>query len=79
MSALYGKVGPTEFGLIVTLGYFSPQAITFARNKSNLRLIDGDDLVELILAHYEQLDSKYKAMVPLQRVYVPEPADEDDQ
>lgn len=79
VSALYGKVGPTEFGLIVTLGYFSPQAITFARNKSNLRLIDGDDLVELILEHYEQLDSKYKAMVPLKRVYVPEPADQDDQ
>jgi restriction system protein len=77
VSALYGKVGPTEFGLIVTLGYFTPQAVTFARNKSNLRLIDGDDLVELILEHYEQLDSKYKAMVPLKRVYIPEPADED--
>jgi restriction system protein len=79
VSALYGKVGSSEFGLVVTLGYFTPQAITFARNKSNLRLIDGDDLVELILEHYEQLDSKYKAMVPLKRVYVPEPADEDDQ
>ncbi|HZL16482.1 MAG TPA: restriction endonuclease [Polyangia bacterium] len=79
VSALYGKVGSTEFGLVVTLGYFSPQAITFARNKSNLRLIDGDELVELILEHYEQLDSKYKAMVPLKRVYVPEPADENDE
>ena len=47
VSALYGKVGSTEFGLVVTLGYFTPQAITFARNKSNLRLIDGDELVEL--------------------------------
>jgi restriction system protein len=79
VSALYGKVGSSEFGLVVTLGYFTPQAISFARNKSNLRLIDGDDLVELILEHYEKLDSKYKAMVPLKRVYIPEPADEDDQ
>jgi hypothetical protein len=70
-----GKVVSSEFGLVVTLGYFTPQAISFARNKSNLRLIDGDDLVELILEHDEKLDSKYKAMVPLKRVYVPEPTD----
>jgi hypothetical protein len=31
---------------------------------SNLRLIDGNELVDLILAHYEQLDSSYKGMLP---------------
>ncbi|MCS0590423.1 restriction endonuclease [Massilia norwichensis] len=74
ISQLYGKVAPNEFGLFVTLGYFTNQAIQFARSKSNLRLIDGDDLVALVLEHYEQLDSRYKGLIPLRRVYIPEPS-----
>jgi restriction system protein len=73
VSALYGKVGHDEFGMIVTLGTFTPPAINFAKSKSNLRLIDGTALVDLILAHYEDFDSSYKGLLPLRRVYVPEP------
>ena len=73
VSALYGKVGKEEFGMVVTLGMFTTQAINFAKSKTNLRLIDGNELVELILEHYEQFDSSYKGMLPLRRVYVPEP------
>ncbi len=76
VSQLNGKVERSEFGLVVTLGTFTTQAKAFARNKSNLRLIDGDELVTLILQHYEQFDSRYKALLPLKRVYVPEPLDE---
>jgi len=78
VSQLNGKVDRTEFGMVVTLGTFTNQAITFARNKSNLRLIDGDELVSLILQHYEQFDSRYKALLPLKRVYVPEPLEESE-
>lgn len=73
VSALYGKVGPKEFGMVVTLGTFTTQAINFAKSKSNLRLIDGSELVDLIISHYEEFDSSYKGMLPLRRVYVPEP------
>lgn len=79
VSALYGKVSSTEFGLLVTLGQFTNQAKNFARSKSNLRLIDGDDLVSLILQHYEQFDSRYKGLFPLKRVYVPEPLEESEE
>jgi restriction system protein len=72
VSALYGKVAPGEFGLLVTLGRFTPQATAFAKSKSNLRLIDGDALVELVFQHYEGFDSLYKGLLPLRRVYVPE-------
>lgn len=41
VSSLYGKVDTKEFGLLITLGTFTPQAVNFARSKSNLRLIDG--------------------------------------
>jgi restriction system protein len=72
VSALYGKVGSGEFGLLVTLGTFTAQATNFAKSKSNLRLIDGDELVKLIFEHYDQFDSRYKGLLPLRRVYVPE-------
>ncbi len=74
-SALYGKVSSNEFGLLVTLGTFTAQSRNFARSKSNLRLIDGDELVTLVLQHYEVFDSRYKGLLPLKRVYVPEPLD----
>jgi restriction system protein len=76
VSQLYGKVEKSEYGMVVTLGTFTNQAETFARNKSNLRLIDGEELVSLILQHYEGFDSKYKGLLPLKRVYVPEPLEE---
>lgn len=78
VSALYGKVGDREFGLLVTLGTFTAQAKGFARSKSNLRLIDGDDLVQLIFQHYDQLDSRYKGLLPLRRVFVPETNDTEE-
>jgi len=79
VSALYGKVAAGEYGLLVTLGTFSPQAKMFARSKSNLRLIDGRELVDLVLQHYEAFDSRYKGLLPLKRVYVPEPLEESEE
>jgi len=72
VSALYGKVETSEYGVLVTLGAYTKQAKHFARTKSNLRLIDGEELVEIILEHYEKLDSRYKGLLPLKRVYIPE-------
>ena len=79
VSSLYGKVGNGEFGLLVSLGTFTSAATNFARSKSNLRLIDGDDLVKLIFHHYDQFDSRYKGLLPLRRVYVPEVIDAEEE
>jgi restriction system protein len=76
VSQLIGKLETGEYGMLVTLGSFTNQALNTARNKSNLRLIDGEDLVKLILHHYEQFDSKYKGIMPLKRVYIPEPLED---
>lgn len=59
--------------MIVTLGGFTAEARASARSKSNLRLIDGEDLVNLALAHYGQFDASYKGLLPLKRACVPEP------
>ncbi|HGM7333812.1 TPA: restriction endonuclease [Stenotrophomonas maltophilia] len=72
VSALYGKLSSGEYGLFVTLGTFSPLSRNFEQSKPNLRLIDGDELVELIFAHYEQFDSRHKGLLPLRRIYVPQ-------
>lgn len=79
VSALYGKVAHTEFGLVVTLGTYTNQAKAFARGKSNLRLIDGKELVSLILQYYDQFDARYKGILPLKRVYVPVPLEEPEE
>lgn len=74
VQALNGNVDGNkgEFGLFVALSSFTSAARTFARGKSNLRLIDGEELVDLILEHYEDFESRYKALLPLKRVYVPQ-------
>lgn len=79
VQALYGSVESTEFGLFVALSEFTQPAKNFAQSKSNLRIIDGDALVDLVLSHYEEFDSRYKGVLPLKRVYVPEAILESDE
>lgn len=74
---LLGTLSPGEYGLLVTIGGFSAQARDFVKGKSAIRLLDGQGLVELIMEHYEDLEPRYKALIPLKRVYVPQPMAED--
>jgi restriction system protein len=48
--------------------------MSFANSKPTLRLIDGSDLVDLIFEHYENFDSRFRALLPLKRVFVPDVA-----
>lgn len=73
VKALYGNVDPKEFGLFITLGSFTNQARQFARGKANLRLIEQEELLNLILSHYEQFDSHFKSILRLKQIYVPDP------
>lgn len=78
VTALYGKCNADEKALFITLGGFTNQAESFARNKPNLRLIGGDELVGLIFLHYEKFDSRYKGLLPLKRIYIPDPEESDE-
>lgn len=78
-SALFGKVAHGEFGLLVTLGGFTSQAKAFADTKPNLRLMDGQELVTLVLEYYDGLDSRYKGLIPLKQVYVPQVIGDDEE
>lgn len=68
---LFASIAGSEYGLFVALGGFKSTAVRFARSKSNLRLVDGEELVRLVLDHYEGLDSSYKGLLRLRRVWVP--------
>lgn len=63
-SALYGKLSHGEYGLFLTLDSYSPACRSFEQGKGNLRLIDGDELVDSVFAHYEQFDSRHKGLLP---------------
>jgi restriction system protein len=74
---LIGTLAPQgEFGLVVSLSDFTTQAKSFAKGKANLRLLNANDVIDLTLTHYEALDPKYKAIIPLKQVFVPEPIDD---
>jgi hypothetical protein len=65
-----------DISLFFTLALSFRQARDFAEAKGNLRLLDGDALLDLLSEHYEELDARYRAEIPLKRVYIPEPAEE---
>ena len=73
VSALYGKVDTNEVGLFVTLGTFSEQAKKFAGSKPKLRLVNGEEVLALIMRHYDAFDAQYKSLIPLKRVLIPAP------
>src|SRR5439155_14578271 len=66
---LVGALAQGELGLFVTLGAYSTEALHLERTRQNLRLMNGAQLVELILEQYEGLDSEWQRQLPLRRVY----------
>ena len=59
---LRGTLGPDEHGVFITTGRFTKQAQAESEEpgKKPIALIDKETLVDLILNHYDELDSKYK-------------------
>jgi restriction system protein len=75
VSGLLGTLGHNELGLFVTLGRFSSDAVNLGRDRPNLRLIDGEELVDLILEYYDSLGVEFKRMLPMRQVYVSDRTD----
>jgi len=69
---LLGTLGEGEYALFVNLGSYSKPARTLERNRAKLRLIDGEQLVEIILEHYTKLNPRYRTLIPLKQIYVPD-------
>ena len=74
VAQLLGSIDTGGKGLFVSTGGFTRDARQ--RGGADVTLLDGDDVVNLIIEHYENLPSEYKAKIPLRRVYLPVPPDE---
>lgn len=61
--------GGSEVGLFVTLGSYSADALHLERTRQDLRLLNGQQLIDLVFEHYETLDVEWKSLLPLRRVY----------
>ena len=70
VNQLLGTIGDGEYALFVNLGSYSKPARATERNKSKLRLIDGEQLVEIILENYHKLAPRYRTLLPLRQIYV---------
>jgi len=70
--ALAGALQENERGLFVSRMGFTREAEVFAATKPRLSLMTGEQLVELILEHYERLPDRVRAWIPLRRVWIPD-------
>lgn len=72
VQSLIGTLAPggSELGLFVTLGSYSKDAVHLERTRQDLRLVSGNELVELVFENYERLSPEWKRLLPLRRVYV---------
>lgn len=73
---LSGTLAHGELALFVCLGSFSKDALGYERERQNLRLLTGADVVELTLQNYERISPRWKTRMPLRQVYVVDRASE---
>lgn len=67
---LMGTQSANELSLFVTLGSYSRDAVSLERTRSGLRLLTGEDVVSLVLDHYDALPHRWRARIPLRPVLV---------
>lgn len=71
IQSLKGAMREGDYGLFVTLSSYTKNAQNYLKNTPIIRGINGTELVELILKYYEDLNEKYRKMIPLKMVYIP--------
>jgi restriction system protein len=72
VNQLLGTLGEGECALFVNLGSYSRAARLLERNRPRLRLIDGEQFVKLVLENYDRLSARYRTLMPLKRIHVPD-------
>lgn len=72
VQALAGALSSGERGLFVsTGGYTNPTKDAARAADQRITLVDRDKFIDLLVQHYDELDSEYQATVPLKQVYIP--------
>ena len=73
IQSLKGAMREGDYGLFVTLSNYTKNARKYLENTPIIRGINGTELVDLILKYYDDLDDKYKQVIPLKMTYIPVP------
>ncbi|MDI2091649.1 restriction endonuclease [Commensalibacter oyaizuii] len=71
INQLLGTLSQNEYALFVNLGSYTSDAKQKALNESRLRLIDGQEIVKLIYNFYDSFLPKYRVIIPLKQVFIP--------
>jgi len=67
-----GTLDSGEMGLYVSSGgYTSNARDEIERTSKRITLLDRDKFIELLIEHYDDIESEYKAFIPLKQVYIP--------
>ena len=67
--ALLGVLRQGDIALFVTSGTFSPDAKNTGTNSREfIRLIDGDEFIDMWLEYYDKMSDDDKNMLPLKRI-----------
>ena len=67
---LIGTQAEGELSLFVALGTYSRDAMAIERTRNRLRLLTGENLVDLVLRAYERLPQRWRQRIPLTSVLV---------
>lgn len=67
---LIGTQAQGELSVFVTLGGYSREALAIERQRQGVRLITGEELVDLVLHHYDRLEPAWRLRIPLRAVLV---------
>lgn len=72
VKSFYAMIHERDVGIYITTGGYTASAREFARAKANLKLIDGAEFVGLIEKYYDGLDARFRKLIPLKRLLVPD-------
>jgi len=67
---LIGTLAANELAVFITLGTYSPDALSIERQQQRLRLLGGEALVELVLANYAAIAPEWRQRIPLRPLLV---------
>jgi restriction system protein len=76
LQALKGAMREGDYGLFVALSDYAKNANKYLENTPIIRGINGSEIVDLILEYYEKLSDKYRKIIPLKMMYIPETNDD---
>ena len=71
IQSLKGAMREGDYGLFVTLSNYTKNARRYLESVPIIRGINGYELVDLVLKYYNDLDEKYRELIPLKMVYIP--------